>query len=193
MNTPRTKKPKRFDLEAWKAAYWKNLPTRNGRFGLALAHRDAAIQFALMVTEFTHLEHRMEDLAASIFATERGTASHIMRSIVSAKARIEVVKAVLERARHNSDKPQEIDEIIDEFWALNRIRNTYVHAQYQTNEDTGEVTWIRPQSDPTLLDDAAYEPFDPAQLEQARNRISGLFLKIADALAVAAEKAQREA
>ncbi|MEZ5693211.1 MAG: hypothetical protein R3D99_05110 [Altererythrobacter sp.] len=183
MNTPKSRKPKRFDLEAWRQEYWKDVHQRNGVFGLALANAEGAISFALMVTEFNHLESNMEEVAEVILAVERDTAAHVMRSIISARARTQLLRNVLERARQNSAMPGEFDEIIDEFEGINRARNDFVHAKYQTREATGEVRWIRPQDDPTLLRSAAYQPFDIEQLELLRERITDLSIKISCALA----------
>jgi len=189
MNTPKSKASKRFDLQAWKAAYWKDVGDRNGVFGMALANSDAAISFALTVTEFTHLEHYMEEFAALVIGTDWETASHILRSIVSVKGRMDVLRNVLERARQNADKPAVFDEIIDEFYAINNERNQFVHSQYMTNEATGEVSWIKLKDDPLLHRDAAYKPFNPQNLEELRDRISALRLKISYQLALAQHEA----
>ncbi|MEZ0242906.1 MAG: hypothetical protein ACAH11_05985 [Sphingomonas sp.] len=145
---------------------------------MALANEEAMIEFALLVTEFTQLEYFMERFAARVLGTDDETAAHVMRSIVSAKAKIDLLEATLERSRRNQGKPGEFDLVIDEFAALNKIRNDYVHARYMTNDMTGEVSWVRPKADPLLLDHSAYEPFDITKLKAARKRMVELIMQI---------------
>lgn len=178
MNTPRTKQPKRFNPDTWKQEFWRDAGSGDDHYGLCLEEPKAAVEFALLVTEFTHLEHFMEKFAAHVLGTDDDTASHIMRSIISAKARIELLTSALERARRNQNKSIEFDKVIEEFLTLNKIRNDYVHARYVTNAHSGEVKWVTPKSDPLLLNFAAYKPFDLDKMKEYRKRISNLIGKI---------------
>lgn len=179
MNTPRTKRPKRFSEDSYREGILRGVKEPGGQFAMGLARSDAAIEFAMMTTEFTHLEILMERFAARLLGTDGDVAAHAMRSIISAKTRIDLMQTLLERARRNSDKGGEFDEIIEEYRHVNRLRNYYVHARYKTNASTGEISWIKPKGDPILLDMfGAYEDFNISGLKEARNRIAQLIIKM---------------
>jgi hypothetical protein len=190
MNTPRQRK--RFDLEEWKSAYWPNVRKGSGQFDLALVGVEAGQQFALLITEFTHLEFGMERFLAALLRVDEITAAHVMRSIVSAKARIDMMRAVLERARHTSAMPAQFDEIINEFSSINKARNGLVHARWYTDSVAGVVYIIRPNDDPMLVGMPAMEEFDISQLVALRNRMAGLWLLVSRVLAEAAEREQAD-
>lgn len=175
---------KRFDIEVWKEAYWKEADNLASVYSMAIANPEVAIQFALFVTEFTHLEVWMDRIASLILGTDENTAAHVMSAVVSANARIELMRRCLERARRNSKKPLSFDEIITRFETLNSFRNKIVHARYTTRRDTDEVLWLTRGSDPLLIDLIAYEPFDVAKLEAGRREIVDLTIAISQAVAV---------
>jgi hypothetical protein len=181
MNTP--KKTKRFDLELWKSEYWQMPLKGSGQFGLALDCPKVGPQFALLVSEFTHLEFAMERILGVLLRVDDATAAHVMRSIVSAKARIEMMQAVLERARHTATYPKEFDEILVEFSGINRERNHLVHARWYTDTNTGTVYIIRPNDDPLLLDMQAMTEIKESDLKVIRDRIIELWKKISFELA----------
>lgn len=172
MNTPR--QHKRFDLERWRSAYWSKFEQGSGHFGLGLVGAEPGAHFALLVTEFTHLEFAMERFLGQLLRVDAATAAHVMRSIISAKARLAMMRAVLERARHTASKPKDFDEILDEFASINKARNSMVHARWFSDLDTGKIYIIRPNDDPMLLDHAAMVEFDIGELEAVRERISRL-------------------
>lgn len=182
------RKVKRFDIDAWKKAYWKDSEKLATTYSMAIADPEIAIQFALFVTEFTHLENWMGRIASLILGTDESTTTHVMSAVVSANARIELMRRCLERARRNSDKPHSFDEIINRFELLNALRNKVVHAQYTTRQDSNEVLWKTRGSDPLLLDLVAYEPFEAAKLETGRREIVELTIAISHAVAIEFEK-----
>lgn len=182
------KKVKRFDIDVWKDAYWKDAEKLAGAYSMAIANPEIAIQFALFVTEFTHLEVWIDRIASLILGTDENTTTHVMSAVVSANARIELMRRCLERARRNSDKPLSFDDIISRFDSLNTLRNKIVHARYTTRQDTDQVLWQPRGSDPLLLDLVAYEPFDVAKLKTGRQEIVELGIAISHAVAVEFEK-----
>lgn len=175
MNKP--KSLKRFDLEQYREKFRTNFGERDGHYGLAIENVDVACRFALFVTEFTHLEHALERLAAFILETSEENAAHILRSIASAKARLDLLKNVLEKARHNARKSASYDEFLSEFMRLNALRNKIVHARFMTAE-SGEVFWLPRAADPMLLDLVAYEPFDVGIITDATKSITDLYQTI---------------
>lgn len=178
MNTPKSRKSKRFNIDDWREAYLNHPLNDSGTYSMAIANQEVAIEFALLVSEFTHLEYAMERVMARLLGTVDNTASHVMRSIVSAKARVDLMKLLLERSRLNAAKPDSFDAIIDEFWNINQARNRYVHARYQTNDGTGQVYVIFPNKDPLVVDDAAMKEFNLPEMASVRLRISKLWSQI---------------
>jgi hypothetical protein len=188
MNTP--PRPKRFSLDQWRETYWSDVYKGSGQFGLALDGAEGTLQFALMVTEFTHLEHSMERVLALLLEVDEMIAAHVMWSILSARARIEVMQSVLERARHTARYPVDFDQILAEFKKINTARNIFVHARWYTDLVTGTIYMIGPNDDPTLLGMAAMKEFDIAEIKALRNRMVDLHLQISRICAVEREKAQ---
>lgn len=178
MNTPRTRKPKRYSAEKWHKEFWREGRIGNGQFGLSIANVEVASQVGHFVSTFPHLEEMMENFAAVVLGTDPDIATHVMRSIISAKARMDFLRDALERGQRNSERPAKFDEVLDEFKAINDFRNDLVHAKYQTNMETGDVSWVRPRGDPMLLRYAAFEPFDHAEIDAMKKRGNALVLKI---------------
>ena len=170
--------PKRFNIDQWRKAFWSNTENRSGVFGLGLAHRDAALEFAIFVTSFTYLEEDMEKFLAYLMDVDEDIASHAMRSITSPQSKIKLLKNILERSRINTHKSQDFDDIINEFQLINTLRNNIVHAKYQVKEDTGEIYWLDIKKDTMLLDHAAFEKFDVSEITTAQKRMLELKIKI---------------
>lgn len=189
MNTPKT--PKRFDIEKWKKAYSDNIGKGSGDFTAGIEGAQAAGEFALLVSEFTHLEYRMEMILARLIDTTQWTASLILRSILSAQARINLMKGLLERGRQNTEKSLAFDEIIAEFSEINKTRNIYVHARWLTDIKTGQLYIVRPTADPLVVDMAAMEAFEIDEFQQIRRRIVDLCVAINKAYALDVEQKAR--
>jgi hypothetical protein len=62
----------------------------------------------------------------------------LFRAVNVNATRIKVLKALLHEAPINKDRTLEYDEIIDEFEAISKIRNSYVHGLWYTH-DSGTV------------------------------------------------------
>ncbi len=164
----------------------------SGHFGMALDVPEFGHEFALLVSEFTHLEIDMERILARLLRVDNITAAHVMRSILSVKARIEMMRAVLQRARHTAAFPKEFDEILNEFADINKERNRLVHARWYTDINTGTVYIIRPNDDPMLLDMAAMTEFKLSEIKEVRTRLLDLFRKISRVVAQDIERAPPE-
>jgi hypothetical protein len=178
MNLPKTKRRPRFDKDQWRREFNRGSVKGSGHFSMALEGPEYYKEFTLLVTEFTHLEYRMEYILAILMESDREVASHVMRSIINAKAKRDLMTALLSRARHNADKPEDFDEIIDDFNAVSKIRNDLVHARWQTDIANGDVYVIFPNKDPMILDQSAYAEFDISIMTSARDRIHELNMKI---------------
>lgn len=81
-----------------------------------------------IAADWPHVEEAMISVLAELLGGGRGTPAHqIFRSIVNAKARIDVMRNLLEMAEINKNREIYFDEVIDEFKSLNDKRNEYMH------------------------------------------------------------------
>ena len=93
-------------------------------------------------------------------------------SIVNAQARVRVLRNLLRQSRANATKGAAFDELIDEYVALNDLRNTYVHGLWSIRKtaEEGEGMYL---SSP-VLDDANpphHRPVSPEELQAAADRM----------------------
>lgn len=137
----------------------------------------AAAVFAAVVSEFVHLEQAMEFVMSRLLGTENNAAGHVCRSIFSPNLRVGIMRALLERAPHNADKPDAYDEIITEFKEVSELRNDYVHGRWET-DDNGHLYLVRPAKDPYGLGMLVSEKFEMSEMEDVRRRIMDLWSRI---------------
>jgi len=182
MNTPRTKKPKRYNAEKWREEFWRGDRPSGGSFAIGITNPNIASLVGSFIAAFNNLDEVMEHFAAVIIGCDVDVATHIMRSVISAKARTDLLTAALERGAKNAQRPESYDEIIEEFKAINSFRNDIAHAKYQTNLETADVSWVRPKADPLLLRHAAFEAFNPNDILAIAVRMRALTVKIAQVL-----------
>lgn len=124
MNTAPT--PKRHKVE---------LPSRPvfDSLSISLKSEAHAIRLAQITTSFVHLEDRMALLLTVLMGTDDNTvAGYIMRSIKSPRGRFDLMKDLLEKAAINRERGAEYDEILREFWSINKARNDFVHGRWYT-------------------------------------------------------------
>lgn len=87
-----------------------------------------------IIAEFVQIEEYMTNvLAVLLGAKETAPSRLVVRTIKNPKAKIDLMKTLLEEAPHNIRLDSFYDEVIDEFAALNRIRNSYVHGIWWTH------------------------------------------------------------
>lgn len=133
MNTPRTKSPKR-----WKhyVDRKRTNPPISGASNFGLQNPDFLIRIGKVATEWPFLEEAMADIFRELMGSLPMQVPYrqILREIVSARTRIELMRSLLENHPLNMAKGLEYDKIIDEFASLNKIRNSYVHGLWTTHE-----------------------------------------------------------
>lgn len=173
MNTP--PKTRRYDKNAQDEAAKSS---KGGSYFYGIADPDAAVHFANFVTTFVHLEQAMEAVLEKLLGVGNQSASLIMRSINSNKGRIAVMKALLQRAGHNITKPEEYDQIISEFEAINTIRNHYVHGDWTTSTEDGSLMLIRPNGDPYLIGHPVAKRVSPDDIKRDAERIERLWTRM---------------
>lgn len=137
MNTPRTKKPKRAPEQI---IVGPSDPHPDGSYCNAITNPGFSQLLGEIASLWPHVEEVMiavlGDLCGGI---DRDAARKMFRSIVNQKARIDMMKALLERARINRTKADDYDAVLDEFKALNDERNKYVHGFWLTHKESGRV------------------------------------------------------
>ena len=166
---------KRWNSETVSPLWTQNL--RVGSADLGLHHDNAAITFAALVTEFSYLEKVMERVFAQLLGTDEQTVKHLSKKIFSVSANIQMMRSLLHHAPRNSEKAAIFDELIDEFEAVSKLRNEYVHGLWEVTDD-GEIYFVRPNSDPYGLENLVSKRFDLMEIEQARKRILDLWSKV---------------
>ena len=152
MNTPRTKQRTRWSP----TDKYHRHPECGGSWGII--DREVAAEFGFLVSYWWHVEEVMTWVLEDLLEGKRNETfssnspvRKIFRTVVSEDARIKIMWALLEGAPHNSAMPELYDDIIDEFRALNGIRNRLVHGFWYTDA-TGKVTLRASSNDPIELE-----------------------------------------
>jgi hypothetical protein len=177
MSTPQ--KQRRYDAAKAVAQF------NNDVVGIALQpsirNADYAFAFAQLVSEFTHLEATIGRLLAVLLRIEDSRsqiAHYIWRTIINAETRIAVLRTLLEEAHFNEDQPDELDGFIAEFEQLKSRRNAYVHGQWYTRVDTGQMLLAKPRAHPHGFGAFTTKPLPLAELDETLARIRKLNLDV---------------
>lgn len=112
-----------------------------GMFNIAFA---AAL--GEMIAYWPHIEDRMIIVLRSLIGNheQQIPSQQIFRAVVSQDARIKMMRAILEQSPINQKKGAIFDAMIDEFEALNKARNKYVHGLWWTHES--QRMYLQPAS-----------------------------------------------
>jgi hypothetical protein len=95
-----------------------------------------AKEMGTIVTLWPHVEEGMiAILRALLGGHATAPARQIFRSIVSERARIQMMTTLLQKTYLNQTKGNFYDDVIAEFDRLNGKRNAYVHGLWWTRED----------------------------------------------------------
>lgn len=130
MNTPRTKKPKRYVASP--------LDVRNpdGAYTGGIGDDQFAAALGQIASMWPHVEELMIHVFHDLLKIQdRILSGQIFRSIVNAHLRITMMRTALEESPSNQARPEFYDEVIDEFSKLNAARNTYLHGLWFTFDD----------------------------------------------------------
>jgi hypothetical protein len=161
----------------------------DGRYDSGIREPHFAAKFGEMASLWPHIEDRMIDILTELLGGYSSIPAHeIFRSIISVQARINVMRALLHRTELNDNKDQIYDEVIDEFNALNTLRNKYVHGLWQTNE-SGKIFFVEPSIDQKSVFESREMPV--SEIEALIDRMNALDERAV--LLVDAERDFREA
>jgi hypothetical protein len=93
-----------------------------------------------VVLAWPHVEYALNSLFAHLMGdVSIECAEEVFGALPNNRARLEILKRLLERTEDNRDKPASLDEFLTEFERLNRIRNGFIHAFWWQNKRTGEA------------------------------------------------------
>lgn len=152
-------------------------PAETGTAAAQLSNPEYAIRFAMIVSEFEHLEDAMAAMMALLMGSpDKHSAGYILRAIRSPSARREVMTTLLQQAPHNQHLGPEYDDHLAEYTALSRARNDYVHGLWYTDEDDGSVRLARKNEHGLSFLLAAPEPIE--NLDNILGRIRSLRIKV---------------
>lgn len=132
MNTPKTKKPKRYSGAE---------PEDDGEEYTRGINNDKMCQYVgYVITFWPQLEERMVAFFADLAGVEsEQDARIIFRSIINQKTRISIMRALLEKSPNHKARSEWFDSLIDEYASLNRIRNIYAHGLWYTRVSDSSV------------------------------------------------------
>jgi hypothetical protein len=71
--------------------------------------------------------------------SDSDSARQVFRSIINQRTRLDLMRNALECWPAHQHKPQELDDILSEFAALNTARNQYLHGLWYTHNESGRV------------------------------------------------------
>jgi hypothetical protein len=134
MNTPRSKKPKRYTTRASSEA------NDEAEYEPGILEPRMAEAMGNILTIWPHVEGHMVFVFGKLIGVgDMGNARLIFRSIINQNTRISIMKTMLEKSPIHAETSDWFDKIVDEFAALNRIRNTYAHCLWLTHTQTQRI------------------------------------------------------
>jgi hypothetical protein len=127
-----------------------------------------------IVSRWSHVEEFMTRVLGDLLGVTSGAVPlrQMFRSIINAQTRITVMRNLLERAPRNRDKGPEYDELLDEFSAVNGLRNKYIHGLWSTHRGSGAVYFAEPTTDDFWF--LTSRKIELQELEAVLVRINGL-------------------
>jgi hypothetical protein len=130
MNTPKTRKPKRFVSERPVVS-----PILPGARQSGILDDEFATALGKFLTYWPHIEEDMIWVLQQLLGADGpALAQQIYRTISTNAARKKVMIALLKHSSINKDKDDFYDEVIEEFDQLNGIRNGYTHGLWSTHQ-----------------------------------------------------------
>lgn len=172
MNTPKTSKPKRYQINP-------NNPNRpDGTYATGLWNERYTFMIGRLTTYWPCVEDAMIGILEDLMGGRNTPARQIFRSIYSNQARRKIMLALLQRSKINLDKDSYYDNILDEFAKLNKNRNSYVHGMWYTRPPfpTGDVFLSEESVDDHHWLEARPVPYK--EIEQVMLRMTRLNTKV---------------
>lgn len=175
MNTPKSKPIKRYPQRHSTKPRRHHLGP-DGQYSGGLWSQDHAKLVGQITTYMPQIEEQMIRFMSLLISDQEAPARQIFRSLNSEQARIQIMRALLETAPHNKDKPGAYDEIIDLFDMVRKKRNAYVHGLWTTHEESGRAFLAEASVDDTYFSEQ--REVTTKELEVTIREMSDLFVKI---------------
>jgi hypothetical protein len=144
-----------------------------GEYSESLLNPEVGALVAQVTAEFVHLEGSMAYVLAVLLEMEDPTGAwYVLRSIKSPRARVDVMKDLLEKSPLNVERSAAYDKYLGEFWRINKRRNAYVHGTWYTSCNDNSA-WLAEEDEHGVAFMEAH-PVRPEDLSQLLTEIKAL-------------------
>jgi len=111
---------------------------------ISVVHKNEPFAAALgrMVAAFAVLEHTLRELLQMTLGVQQYHAEAIYGGITSVKAKIEIIKEVLETASVHPPEREELNKLLERANRLNIRRNSYVHCMWGAGNNKESLSLI---------------------------------------------------
>jgi hypothetical protein len=151
------RKPKRHSIE------WNPPDLGDGKaYAFGLTSKEHAAMLGAIAAAFEHLNSDMHKLLALLMGSgDERLPAYIYRSLISAAARIQLMRSLLQKAPNNKHLDSKYDMYISEFEGIAAERNAYIHGLWYTQQQDQSVLLARKdehglglfQSQPVTVDE----------------------------------------
>ncbi|MEQ1718798.1 MAG: hypothetical protein ABL907_22895 [Hyphomicrobium sp.] len=140
----------------------KNVSSKNSgkRFVLALENQEYALKFALILSEFEHLDSMlMPQVLWRLMGSKHSDVSgYIYRTLRNPSLKLSILKTLLERSSVNVHHPDQYDQILTLYEEVRGRRNDYAHGLWYTRDGDGAVFLAKRDDDGLAFFEAKEEP-----------------------------------
>jgi len=140
LNTPKTPKP----VKRWRSTTTK-VTAPAGTYLSGVDDPHVLLRLGAICGIWSHVEEAMIEFFAFLLGDTQ-TARPILRSIVNQKARLAVMRGVLQNSPENIARSGDCDLLLDEFGSANKMRNAYIHGLW-SNHGNGKTYIREPKED----------------------------------------------
>jgi hypothetical protein len=129
----------------------------------------------MIVVHYSHAEEELIELLYVLIGShDRGVARQIFRAVAGDKARLDIIRSLLEKTRRNAQRTREFDDALKAFEVIKQKRNHWIHGLWYTHDDSCTTY---------LSDDMTHElPFSrskPVKLAELESCIREIFAVMA--------------
>lgn len=160
-----------------------------GSYSSGIDNVEFAAELGALTAYWLHIEEKMISTLGVLLGGSSHRPRQIYRSIVGQDARIKVMRSLLEESSLDRNMPLLFEEIIDEFSALNGIRDQFVHGLWFTHESQRIFLAV------ATTDKFAFmrrREVEIGELTGAIERMSKLWFKISDAIESATPRRKKD-
>lgn len=138
-----------------------------------------ARELGFMASLFVQLEANMIPwILSKLSGADFHSSGYILRAIRSPRGRYDVMSDLLELSPNNVEMPGDWDEVLSEFWSINKRRNAYVHGLWWTNQKNLRTWLCEADDDEHGLGFLNARPASATELSDVSKRIGELTKRI---------------